>query len=325
MFKSKSVFLMTALIGTSITLSSNNWISMWMGLELNMISFIPLIKSSGPKSSEALMMYFLIQSVSSMLMLFSVMMTTLNNQWSINMTIMTLSLLTKLGAAPFHMWLPEMTAKLSWSSTFMLLTWQKLAPLQMINNINYNQTIMNIIITLSVMMGAIGGLNQTSLRKLMGYSSINHLGWMLILSKSQNNWMTYMIIYAGLMSIICYIFHINNMMFINQITSINMEMSSKITLASTMLSMGGLPPFLGFLPKWMVIQTMIKDSMYILLTILVLFSLITLFYYLRIMTSMMLSHASSCKWTNIHTSSTMNTWVMMINLSLPLVLVFNFI
>nr|YP_009654693.1 NADH dehydrogenase subunit 2 [Anaxandra taurina]QCI09235.1 NADH dehydrogenase subunit 2 [Anaxandra taurina] len=321
MSKSKTLFFTMMIISTIFTVSSNNWISMWMGLEMNMMAFMPLILSKYSKnSSMAAMMYFLVQSLGSLMLMFSMLMKIKIELFN---ELMTLSLLIKLGSAPFHMWIPEIMSKLSWNSCLMLSTWQKIAPLSMLMNMQNNMILMNITIIMSAMMGAIGGINQTSLRKIMGFSSINHIAWMMM-SNSTNSWMMYITIYSFMMMTICYLFKYYNMMFINQMNNMNMSSSEKLCISISMLSMGGLPPFLGFLPKWMVIQNMINEKSFMVMTVMIMMSLITLMYYTRIMVKMMLLSASTQKWTMIKSKTSINVIITMTNLSLPLLVIMNF-
>nr|UCC45974.1 NADH dehydrogenase subunit 2 [Eumenotes sp. HEM140] len=319
MKKSKTMFLIMMMLGTMITMSSNNWISMWMGLEINMMAFIPFISKSNSKSPEATMIYFLVQSMSSMLLLFSVMMSNLWTSQEIIMNqLMMISLFIKLGAAPFHMWLPEMLSKMSWMNSFILMTWQKLAPLTIINNTMSGIEMISCVVIMSVMIGSVGGLNQTSMRKMMGYSSINHLGWMLSMSIIQNNWLIYWMMYSIINLMLCITFNNYNIMFLNQICSINMSMMEKYSLLIMMLSMGGMPPFLGFFPKWIVIKTLMMDNMIMMMLTLVMTSIITLFYYMRSMTSMMFNFQSINKWIITSNMNMMMIFNFIINLSLPL-------
>nr|AUW38593.1 NADH dehydrogenase subunit 2 [Odontoscelis lineola] len=321
MFKSKSLFLIIMLYGTILTMSSNNWISMWMGLEINMMAFIPMMSMKNKNSAQAMMIYLLTQSISSMMLMFSIIMyqLTMFMEWH---NIMLISLLIKLGAAPFHMWLPEIMTKLTWISSAILMTWQKLAPMIMINSLNYNNKIMYTSIILSIIIGAVGGLNQLSLRKIMAYSSINHLGWMLSLSKIKNNWLTYLIIYSMMITLLCLMFHQYNMIHINQVNSLNMTMTEKMNYFIAMMSLGGLPPFLGFLPKWIVINTLIMNKLVIMMFIMVMFSLLSLYYYIRVMTGMMMNLSTSNKWISIKSNNIIIP-MMMLNMSLPLVMIIN--
>nr|AUW38597.1 NADH dehydrogenase subunit 2 [Poecilocoris druraei]QXJ42681.1 NADH dehydrogenase subunit 2 [Poecilocoris druraei] len=324
MNKSKLLFFLIMMYGTILTLSSNSWISMWMGMEMNMIAFIPLMNSKNKTSSEAMMIYLLVQSMSSMMFMFSIMMFNLT-MYSMFMNMVTISLLIKLGASPFHLWLPEILTKMSWTNSAILMTWQKIAPLSVLNNMVYDNKIMYLSIILCVSMGALGGLNQMSLRKIMGYSSINHLGWMLSLSKVKNNWMNYLIIYTIMVAMMCWMFHQYNMVHINQVNNMDMTLTEKMTYLMSMMSLGGLPPFLGFLPKWLTIQTLIMDKMYVMITIMIMCSLLSLFYYMRTMTKMMLSFSMMNKWVVTKSNMMIINMMTIVNMSLPLMLIMNMI
>nr|YP_010535098.1 NADH dehydrogenase subunit 2 [Aelia sibirica]UYA97065.1 NADH dehydrogenase subunit 2 [Aelia sibirica] len=324
MKKSMWFFLFTLIISTSITLSANNWISMWMGLELNMMSFIPIILSKNNKSSaEASMIYFLVQSISSMMLMFMVLMKMIKYMMpdNINNFIVIFSLLMKLGAAPFHMWMPEMLSKINWFKSMILLSWQKLAPLMMISNININNSVINISIMLSVVIGSLGGINQMSLRKMMAYSSINHLGWMLAINKNIHLWMIYFTVYSIMIMIMCQTFNKMKIYFINQMSSLNMNNTMKIMLFIMMMSMGGMPPFIGFLPKWIVIQSMMNSEEMFLIMMMIMFSLIPLMFYIRVMTNMFMLQNSTIKWFQ-NCNMKMNMFIIMsMNMSLPMIMI----
>nr|UBI44027.1 NADH dehydrogenase subunit 2 [Eysarcoris annamita] len=331
MKKSQWLFSLTLITSVIITLSANNWISMWMGLELNMMAFIPIILNDKNKlSSEAAMIYFLVQSFSSlmlMMMLISYMCKYLI-YGVFNYYILAISILIKLGAAPFHSWFPKIASMMNWKKNFILMTWQKIMPLMMISNLNYNSNmIINMAVIMSVIIGSIGGMNQVSLRKLMSYSSINHLGWMLSINKSMNLWMMYLMIYSMMTLMICYLFNSYKIYFLNQLNSLNMKMSEKFNMMIMMMSMGGLPPFMGFLPKWITIQSLINNKDIIMIIILIMFSLITLMYYMRIMINMFLMNSMTIKWSIMNTNKYITSMMMWWNLSLPMFLIldlFNF-
>nr|YP_009727905.1 NADH dehydrogenase subunit 2 [Notonecta montandoni]QHZ87280.1 NADH dehydrogenase subunit 2 [Notonecta montandoni] len=329
---SKLLFFTTMIIGTMMVMSSNNWLSMWMGLEINMISFIPLMsKSKNNLSSESMMLYFLVQSMGSVLFL---MMIISNSTIMISPTmindiiniVMTSSLLLKVGAAPFHFWLPEIMEKMNWVSCMIIMTWQKLAPLIILSMmLDTNNFIMIIAIT-STTVGAVGGLNQTSMRKIMAYSSISHLGWMLSCMKFENEmWMNYLMIYAIIVVMTTMVFNYYSMFYLNQMTLNSNSMMEKIMYSSLMLSMGGLPPFLGFLPKWMVIQAMMSKSLYLVLTIMVLTTLVTLFYYLRMISTIIMINSTMSKWSLKikNQNKLVQIMLMFINTMLPMVMTLN--
>nr|AUW38580.1 NADH dehydrogenase subunit 2 [Diolcus variegatus] len=322
MYKSKSLFSLVMMMGTLITLSSNNWISMWMGLEINMMAFIPLIKNKNKSAPQAMMIYLLTQSVSSMILMFSITLNSLMNM-ELFYNLMLMSLLIKVGAAPFHMWVPEIMTKMSWSPAATLMTWQKIGPLMMINSMSFSNKMMYGTILGSVIVGSVGGLNQLSMRKIMAYSSINHLGWLLSLAKMKNNWIIYLTIYSMMVTMLCYYFNQFNIVHINQINNINMSYTEKMNYLIAMMSLGGLPPFLGFMPKWMVIQTFIQSNLTTMLVVMVSFSLLSLYYYMRSMTNMMMISSSSNKWMTIKSKSSLTTSMMALNMSLPLIMIMN--
>nr|BCL51132.1 NADH dehydrogenase subunit 2 [Halyomorpha halys] len=322
MKKSSWLFIMILIVSTIMVVSANNWMSMWMGLEINLLSFTPLILNKTNKSSsEAAMMYFLIQSVSSMIL----MMMILNMMYSttfmkmINNMIITMSILIKMGAAPFHAWMPEIMSKMEWNKCLMLMTWQKVAPLMMMSNIN-NNFIINLSIIWSTMIGSLGGINQTSVRKMFGYSSINHLGWLMAINKSMNKWMIYLLTYSLLMMFICFTMMHYKIYFLNQMNNINMSNMEKVSMFIMMMSMGGMPPFIGFLPKWIVIQSMIHEKEFIMILIMIMFSLITLMYYMRIIINMTLFSNSSLKWIK-NNSNNLPLIMILINFSLPMIMI----
>nr|UPX88675.1 NADH dehydrogenase subunit 2 [Loricera pilicornis] len=297
----KMIFFMTLFMGTMISISSYTWLGTWMGLEMNLLSFIPLLKSNNNSfSSESSMKYFLIQALASMMFLFSMLMIMMTNNLVSNfflfndtlMMIMNSSLLLKMGAAPFHFWFPEIIEGMKWMNSFILLTWQKIAPLMLLSYTLKNDNYIIFIIMFSTFIGSLGGLNQLSMRKIMVYSSINHLGWMI--SSFLNNemiWLVYMIIYSMISFSIIIILNKFNIYYLKQLyLFMNMNLMLKFMLMLNILSLGGLPPFFGFLSKWMIIQFLSNNYMYLLIFMITM-SLITLFYYIRIIyTSLIISH-----------------------------------
>nr|YP_010833707.1 NADH dehydrogenase subunit 2 [Tympanophyllum maximum]WFP43215.1 NADH dehydrogenase subunit 2 [Tympanophyllum maximum] len=302
---SKYLFSLTLIMGTLISMSSTSWLGAWIGLEINLLAFIPLITScQNPLSTEASLKYFLIQAFASSTLLFSFIL--MQFMTKINMlfyqellpTLMTSSLLLKMGAAPFHFWFPGTMEGLSWSNALVLMTWQKIAPLILLSYlINFNMFIYAIIIT-SITIGCLGGLNQTSLRKLIAYSSISHLGWMLSgMLIGENLWTLYFIIYCMLSAATILVFYTFQISYLPQNYLLyNSNPTMKFSMYSLLLSLGGLPPFIGFLPKWLVIQAMIYSDHYFLTTLMVITTLVTLFYYIRLTFSAFLLNSPNLKW-----------------------------
>nr|AND95966.1 NADH deshydrogenase subunit 2 [Onthophagus apterus] len=286
----KFIFIFTLMLGTLIAISSYSWMGMWLGLEINLLSIIPLMTSSeNSMTSEATMKYFISQTLASTMLLLSlILMSIYNNYWmshsSLSLIYMT-ALFIKMGAAPFHFWFPEIMEGLSWSNSFIMLTWQKIAPMTLISYSNFeNINYLTFIVIFSSMISGIMGMNQTNLRKILAYSSINHISWMLAaMLFFENIWIYYFIIYTIITMNIIIILKKLNIYYMSQLFSnLNNHPLIKFFFMLNFMSLGGLPPFLGFLPKWLTIQILIKMQLFSLSLIMIILTLITLFFYMRI-------------------------------------------
>nr|QFP98681.1 NADH dehydrogenase subunit 2 [Reticulitermes periflaviceps] len=305
---STKILLLTTLVsGVLVAVSSNSWFGAWMGLEVNLMSFIPLMSNTkNMYNTEASLKYFIVQVLASATLLFMVVMKTLTEdlftltfmETSYTPMIICTPLMLKSGAAPFHWWFPGVMEGLSWENCGLLMTIQKAAPLMLMSYLIEINVFTSSIILASTIMGAIGGLNQTSMRKIMTYSSINHTGWMLAaLIMGDNLWLTYFMIYSTLVLTVLSAISLSSVSFINQTLLTNKEaVLTKFMMFTSLLSLGGLPPFLGFLPKWIVIQEMIVNKMTPMATIMVITSLITLYYYLKISYSSFMILSEEPKW-----------------------------
>nr|YP_009350949.1 NADH dehydrogenase subunit 2 [Microcerotermes havilandi]AQP28170.1 NADH dehydrogenase subunit 2 [Microcerotermes havilandi] len=303
---STKILLLTTLVGGMLmSVSSNSWLGAWMGLEINLMSFIPLMSSvKNMYNTEASLKYFIVQVLASATLLFMVVMKTLTEDLFTFETnpytpmIICTPLLLKSGAAPLHWWFPGVMEGLSWENCALLMTVQKAAPLMLMSYLIEINVFTLSIILLSTIVGSIGGLNQTSMRKILTYSSINHTGWMLIaLTTSENLWLMYFTIYSTLALTVVSAIKLSGASFINQTMMTNKDATlMKFMMFTSLLSLGGLPPFLGFLPKWIVIQAMITNSMAPLAAIVVVTSLITLYYYLKISYSSFVILNTEPKW-----------------------------
>ncbi len=285
----KILLLLTLVGGTLISISSNSWLGVWMGLEINLLSFIPLISTAkNVFTREASLKYFLIQALASSTLLFLVIIKTISENIpiftdSLSSFLIVIPLLLKSGVGPFHWWFPRVMEGLNWINCFILITVQKIAPLVLTSYLFRINLIRIIFILRTVIIGALGGFNQISTRKILTYSSINHLGWMLTaILLGKNIWLIYFAIYTILTLTIILTLNKHKISFINQLTSINHKTETKFIVLSLLLSIGGLPPFLGFFPKWVVIQPIILNNITLTGIMLVLTSLVTLYYYLRI-------------------------------------------
>nr|AJT35524.1 NADH dehydrogenase subunit 2 [Phrixothrix hirtus] len=304
----KLMFLVLLMISTLITISSYTWLSMWIGLEINILSMISLMNSSLLMNSpESMIKYYLIQTISSSLIMMCIIIESLQKNFFMNMKLeskimilMNLGLLTKMGTAPFHFWLPEVVEGINWMNTFLILTWQKIAPsIIIMMNAEFNLILLTMIL-ISMVMSGVSSLNQNSMRKILAYSSINHMGWMLSsMFIFQNIWLIYFCIYMILMTCFISILNYFKIFFINQLNNINSNVYTKMLILINLLSMGGILPFIGFFPKWLIIQALIENKMIILSLMTTILALIMIYIYIRISLSVMTMSSKKTKWLMI--------------------------
>nr|YP_009689487.1 NADH dehydrogenase subunit 2 [Lepidurus apus lubbocki]QCZ36049.1 NADH dehydrogenase subunit 2 [Lepidurus apus lubbocki] len=277
-------FFSMLLLSLMIVISSNSWFSAWIGLELNILSFIPILMTKNNQQlTEASLKYFLTQALASIVFIFSALFSLTFSSPFIIMLMM--SLLLKLGSSPFHMWFPVVAEGLSWNKFLILATVQKISPLLLLTFISFTYT--KIILTaalLSGITGGVGGFNLNLLRSMMAFSSINHMGWLLLALIINNSMMwIYFGIYIIILSSIVQMFSYYQLTSVPQInSSLSLNPMIKLICFMNMFSLSGLPPFLGFVPKWLIIKNASAMMMIITLMGLIVSTLITLYYYMRI-------------------------------------------
>nr|AML26742.1 NADH dehydrogenase subunit 2 [Histeridae sp. BMNH 1274741] len=279
----KALFILTLIMGTIMSISSNTWFGIWMGLEINLLSIIPLMsKPNSPISAESSIKYFITQALASSVLLASIISMKMMSNLTTNIMIESV-MLTKMGAAPFHFWFPEVMEGLTWNINMIIMTWQKLAPMVILL---YSPLIMKftlIVIITSMLVSGLMGINQTSLRKIMAFSSINHIGWMLsTIQFMETLWLIYFLTYTVIIIPIVLIMSKLNLSHIKQFMNVMDKSPSKMFLSLNFLSLGGIPPFLGFFPKWLAIQGLIENKLIILAFLMVTLTLVPLYFYIRL-------------------------------------------
>lgn len=232
----------------------------------------------------------MIQTLASTMLIFSLSILergfnlTLRINFYSSLTLLQSAIFIKLGIAPFHFWFPEVIEGLSWSSRFLLLTWQKTAPMSiLIIVITTRKTLIIARIVFSSIIGRIIGLNQIRLRKILSYSSIRHIAWIVIrIIYSINIWLIYFIVYSLTNFNLIFIFKKIKTFRILQLRSSNLNFIRKLILLFNLISLAGLPPLIGFLPKWLIISKIIFYSQILIPTIVIISTLIAIFFYLQI-------------------------------------------
>nr|YP_010894794.1 NADH dehydrogenase subunit 2 [Drepanocentron fuxiensis]WJW73307.1 NADH dehydrogenase subunit 2 [Drepanocentron fuxiensis] len=311
---SKMMTIIIMMLSIILCLSSNSWMIMWISMEINMFMFITLLNQKSLFSSESLMKYFFIQTISSLILFMAIMIIwNSNNSNNFYILIMNLCLLMKLSSAPFHFWFIQIIESMNWLNFYLISTTQKIIPLVLLN-FNMNLFMITIFTLLNFIMSAPSGLNQNSLKKILGYSSINHLGWMILtLNINESLWYLYMTSYLLILATISFMFNYMNISYMNQMFYFNNFFLNLMFFSLTFLSLGGIPPFMGFIPKWMTINFLIMNNQLFMLMIMMMSSLTVLFFYIQPL------------YTNLLMNSLKNKWFINMNLVNMKFIIFNLI
>nr|ACR20387.1 NADH dehydrogenase subunit 2 [Glyphorynchus spirurus]ACR20388.1 NADH dehydrogenase subunit 2 [Glyphorynchus spirurus]ACR20389.1 NADH dehydrogenase subunit 2 [Glyphorynchus spirurus]ACR20390.1 NADH dehydrogenase subunit 2 [Glyphorynchus spirurus] len=293
--QAKLISISSLLLGTTITISSSHWMMAWTGLEINTLAILPLISNPHhPRAIEAATKYFLVQAAASTLLLFSSTTNALfTGQWDITQLthptsclLLTTAISIKLGLVPFHFWFPEVLQGSSLMTSLLLTTAMKFPPITLLlmASPSLNFTLLTTMAIASAALGGWMGLNQTQIRKILAFSSISHLGWMTIII-IYNPKLTLITFYLYCMMTAATLLTLKTTKILKlstMMTAWTKIPSLSATLMLALLSLAGLPPLTGFLPKWLIIQELTKQEMTPTATIIALLSLLGLFFYLRL-------------------------------------------
>nr|YP_009945912.1 NADH dehydrogenase subunit 2 [Pterocryptis anomala]QOE56551.1 NADH dehydrogenase subunit 2 [Pterocryptis anomala] len=333
-----TILLSSLGLGTTLTFISSHWLLAWMGLEINTLAILPLMtQHHHPRAVEAATKYFLAQAAAAATILFA---STINawttGEWNIcclshpvATALTTMALALKVGLAPLHFWMPPVMQGLDLPTGLIMATWQKLAPFALIIQMapSTSPQLITALGLCSIFIGGWGGLNQTQLRKILAYSSIAHLGWMIIIVQF-NPQLTILALttYIIMTATIFLTFKLTTTTKINTLAmSWSKTPALTVTTALALLSLGGLPPLTGFMPKWLILQELTMQKLPLTATIAALSALLSLYFYLRLCYSMTLTIApntnnASTPWRLQNTQNTMPlaTFTALTLLLLPL-------
>jgi NADH-ubiquinone oxidoreductase chain 2 len=264
-------------LSTFIALSASIPLYAWAALEVNTIAFIPImLDPSKPERIRAAIKYFFIQAYASLIFLVGPLL------WHMPEITIFLAMVVKLGISPFHNWYPSVVSNLNWPSAFLISTWQKVTPLWVIRENMVNTHLVAPLAALNAMVGGVGGLIQTEIRPLLAFSSIGHIGWVIFrIPLSPLVIFIYFISYTLHLRILIYLFYVNKTNTPKDISSSNLIPGQvKIAVAFTLLSLGGIPPLLGFIPKFIVL--LVRAPLFLPPLFLMLGRYINIYYYISI-------------------------------------------
>lgn len=245
----------------------------WVGLEISFLGLIPLLLNDNRYISlrkESAIKYFCIQALGRGLLILGGVIYYINisSFWFWDL-LFIISLFIKLGVFPTHFWVPRVIAGLDWGPILLILTWQKIAPFAfLVNVVEHSSWLVRLVLVLGglrTLVGAIIGLNQTSVRAILGGSSIAHAGWSCLGVVFGGLWV-YFLIY-------CLRFTLLIMFF---------RLEEEIIIGFGILGLRGLPPFIIFIGKWTILKNFLYgDYTWIFLVLPLFRTLLSLSFYLK--------------------------------------------
>nr|QQQ88867.1 NADH dehydrogenase subunit 2 [Hyalella kochi] len=280
-----SLFLvyLTLLFSILLVLSANSWFIVWVGLEMNLVFFVPLmLKKNNKYSNESSIKYFLVQTFASILIIGSALL--LSEGATLLEHLLLSALFLKTGSAPFHQWLPSLVEGLSWDCLMILFVLQKMGPLLLISFLLKKgalHSLTYLVVSCSAVVGSLGGLMSAAMRKIMAYSSISHMSWVLTSMVLSNfGWVSYYLVYCVVLICTLDLFAKMSVFSINQLMTSSVK--SRVISGVSLLSLSGLPPFTGFVPKFMVSVMLLENKSYFLFFLLLWGTFLSLFFYMRL-------------------------------------------
>jgi NADH-quinone oxidoreductase subunit N len=314
-----------ATLGMMIMISAHSFLLVYLGLELLSLSLYAMIafNRNSLRASEAAMKYFVLGAMASGLLLYGIsifygitgtldineLAVAVNAQtWnhpvalSFALTFIVVGLCFKLGAVPFHMWLPDIYQGAPTSVTLFIGTAPKIAGFAMAIRllvdglgdlqVEWSQMLMALAVA-SMALGNVVAIAQTNFKRMLAYSTVSHVGFILlgILSATANGYasamfytITYAITAAAAFGVLLVLnrkgFEAEDISDLSGLNDSNPWYAALLAIA--MFSMAGVPPTVGFYAKLTVLQAVVQVDMVWLAIVAVLFSVIGLFYYLRI-------------------------------------------
>nr|AUJ21371.1 NADH dehydrogenase subunit 2 [Tetragnatha versicolor] len=261
-----------------MVLGGDSWFLLWVGLEINMISFILLVYGKKISSIEVCLKYFFIQGLGSAVLL---MVMILKGKFLSEIVLLILSY--KMGAGPFFFWFPSFCEGISWYSCILVMSLQKVVPLLFAGM--FMCMFVWSLLLLSMMIGVMGCFSEVKLKKFFAFSSVHYVGWMfLCVGVDMYLWMLYLLGYTLILMGVLMSVGFNENIFLSDV----MKMKSPGLFIFSMLNIGGMPPMLGFFLKWWVFLKVLDFSVGI-VWIIVIFAVLMFYIYMRLVYSILLN------------------------------------
>ena len=298
-------------LGIFCLISSTNWLSVYLAIELSTLCFFILIVRGSGYSAEAGLKYFVLGALSSGLFLFgcallcgiggsvyfSYMELLFNSKESfsdiytpLGYLLIIIALFFKLSVAPFHMWVPDVYEGAPIKTVVLLAIVPKIGIFFLLFSIGLPISFFLIGIVFSLLVGALGALNQTRIKRLLAYSGIGHIGfllWGLVNGSFESLQASLVYLFIYIIMTIC-VFSL--ILSFNVYKNLLIEFSGlsrflplfSITLSVVFFSIAGIPPFAGFLGKWVVLLSGVLSKSFFIFFFAIFCSVIAGVYYIRV-------------------------------------------
>nr|YP_010121800.1 NADH dehydrogenase subunit 2 [Callista chinensis]QRE83920.1 NADH dehydrogenase subunit 2 [Callista chinensis]QWM94239.1 NADH dehydrogenase subunit 2 [Callista chinensis] len=247
--------LVMAVSGVMFSLISAGVLGIWAGMEINFMGVICFMSGVYVEESESVMKYLIIQVIGSCFLLLGILTMVYWRFPLVSESFVIFGLMMKLGIFPFHFWVPGVMSSLSWAACFMVSVVQKVSPLWFLSNFMGDVSfcsLMEVLAVLTSVVGCLGGLGMLNYRVMLGYSSLVHLGFLVILCLSKLNLFwgylgLYSILNCGLM---WSLWSLNIYSYYNFIEEGGMSYYNELWWTSLyFFSLAGIPPFSGIFLK----------------------------------------------------------------------------
>nr|AZL93127.1 NADH dehydrogenase subunit 2 [Brachymeria sp. ZJUH_2016006] len=300
------LFFPMILISSMMIFISESWFSMWMIMEINMISFIMFMNFDKMKNFSNLLNYYFVQTLNSYLFLmFSFLLIYFNYLNDLFYMMMIFSMLVKIGIWPFYLWLKNLIYNMNWITIFIILSIQKLIPMYILLMIfqNFLNIWMFLILMINLFYSSFMGLSMSNFKMLIIYSSMIQNSWMIFMMIiNENLFLKYFIYYLLIMMNLCMILNMMNMNKMNNYNYLFLKNKKLFFLMNFMiLSLAGIPPFFGFSLKIIAID-MFKDLNLMYYSIfMILISVMSMFFYIRmiLLNILMIFLKNKLNWFNL--------------------------
>ena len=270
-------FYFLLLVSIIISIRFNSRFIIWLRLEINMLRFLPIISSGLNIELENSVKYFLIQRWASIIFLISYFFCS----YFINSIriLLILSIFIKLGISPFHTWFISILKTCSLYILMLLSSLQKIIPLIILNNVFFFFRIFYFCIIITIIFLVIILSSVININKLLALSSLGNILWLISSNLlSLKLMILFLTIYVFLLMGI-YLFY--NSFYYNLFIQINrINFFDKIIIVLLFISLGGMPPLLGFLRKFLILKIIFIYENLILFLIIIFSSLVLLYHYM---------------------------------------------